>query len=93
ALPAEDFGGNLSLERADLLDLDLMVWLSFGNDIAERGGPVYQALPVYTEGHEVFVDELGNGADSALSFVTVLSLPYLLDEFVPLTAAAVAGTK
>lgn len=93
ALPAEDFGGNLSLERADLLDLDLMVWLSFGNNIEERGGPVYQALPVYTEGHEVFVDDLGNGADSALSFVTVLSLPYLLDAFMPLAAEAVAGTK
>lgn len=93
ALPAEDFGGNLSLERADLLDLDLMVWLSFGENIEERGGPVYQSLPVYTEGREVFVDDLSEGTDSALSFVTVLSLPYLLDEFVPLVAEAMAGTK
>jgi iron complex transport system substrate-binding protein len=47
--------------------------------------PVLAALPVVREGRALFVD----GTDyDALQFSSVLSLPHLLDEFVPRLAAA-----
>src|SRR5690606_23253679 len=52
----------------------------------------YQALPVHTEGREVLLssyDELAIGG--ATSFVSVLSLPYLLDNLVPMLVAALDG--
>ncbi|NOK63327.1 MAG: ABC-type Fe3+-siderophore transport system, periplasmic iron-binding component [Chloroflexi bacterium AL-W] len=84
----DSFGGNLSTERADLLDLDVVIWLADPAQADEVGGPVYQSLPVHTEGREIFLsnDEPLGGATS---FVSVLSLPYLLDELVPQLAEAV----
>jgi len=49
------------------------------------------SLSVHTEGREVFIDSYGTTLGGATSFVTVLSLPYLLDELVPRLAAAVDG--
>lgn len=79
----KNFGGNISLERVDLLDVDFIVWINIGESLDERGGPVYKTLPVYTEGREMIVDDYGQDVAAATSFVTVLSLPYLLDELVP----------
>lgn len=86
------FGGNLSMERADLLDTDVIIWIDPQEAKGELGGPVYQALPVHTEGREVLLssdDELAIGG--ATSFVSVLSLPYLLDNLVPMLVAALDG--
>lgn len=86
------FGGNLSMERADLLDTDVIIWIDPQEAEGELGGPVYQALPVHTEGREVLLssdDELAIGG--ATSFVSVLSLPYLLDNLVPMLVAALDG--
>ncbi|MEZ4730964.1 MAG: hypothetical protein R3E79_27915 [Caldilineaceae bacterium] len=47
-----EFGGNLSMERADLLDVDVIIWLDAEEAEGELGGPVYQSLPVHTEGRE-----------------------------------------
>ncbi len=86
-IAGDSFGGNLSLERADLLDLDVIIWLAKPTAADEVGGPVYQSLSVHTEGREVFLsnDEPLGGATS---FVTVLSLPYLLEGLVPQLADA-----
>lgn len=86
------FGGNLSMERADLLDTDVIIWIDPQEAEGALGGPVYQALPVHTEGREVLLssyDELAIGG--ATSFVSVLSLPYLLDNLVPMLVAALDG--
>lgn len=86
------FGGNLSMERADLLDTDVIIWIDPQEAEGELGGPVYQVLPVHTEGREVLLssdDELAIGG--ATSFVSVLSLPYLLDNLVPMLVAALDG--
>lgn len=84
----ESFGGNLSIERADLLDLDVVIWLAEPDQADEVGGPVYQSLPVHTEGREVFLSN-NDPVGGATSFVSVLSLPYLLDELVPQLAEAI----
>ena len=87
----DDFGGNISAEKAELLDLDTIIWLDPEDAEGPLGGPVYESLAVHTEGREVFLDSFEDPVGAATSFVTVLSLPYLLDHLVPKLAAAVDG--
>lgn len=89
-IAGEQFYGGLSREQASMLDTDVLVWQS-GSD-AERAeiesDPVLSALPVVREGRSIFIE----GDDyAALQFTSALSLPYLLDSFVPKLAAAVRG--
>lgn len=88
-----EFGGNLSMERADLLDVDVIIWLDPEDAEGELGGPVYQSLPVHTEGREVFLDSYSDPVGGATSFVSVLSLPFLLDELAPQLASAIEGDQ
>lgn len=90
AITGTEFGGNLSLERVDLLDVEAIVWLDAEDGTGPLGGPVYASQAVHTEGREIFLsseDELGG----ATSFVSVLSLPVLLDGLVPQLTAAIDG--
>lgn len=86
-----EFGGNLSMERLDLLDTDVLVWLDAVPGEGIIANPLYAQLPVHTEGREVFMGSSNEPFGAATSFITVLSLPYLLDELVPRLAAAVDG--
>ena len=86
-----EFGGTLSAERADMLDVDVVIWLDADESEGELGGPVYQSLPVHTEGREVYLDSYESPLGGATSFVSVLSLPYLLDGLVPQLADALNG--
>jgi len=93
ALATDEFGFDLSLERLELLDLDALIWLD-----AEDAGDafttnaVYNNLAVHTEGRDVLLDsESPDALGGATSFVTVLSIPFLLDGLVPLLAAAIDG--
>lgn len=87
----EEFGGNLSQERADLLDVDVIVWLDPDDATGPLGGPLYETFRVHTEAREVFLDSFGDPLGAATSFVTPLSLPYLLDGLVPKLTAAIDG--
>lgn len=83
------FGGSISLENTPLIDIDLLIWLSGPENVIEVGGPVYQNLAVHQAGREVFLaDSIDPTLTSATSFVTVLSLHYLIDELTPMLAAA-----
>jgi iron complex transport system substrate-binding protein len=86
-----EFGGNLSLERVDLLNTDVIVWLDAVTGEGPLAAPVYQQLPVHTEGREVFLDSFNDDLGGATSFVSVVSLPFLLDGLVPMLASAVDG--
>jgi len=93
AVTGRQFGGNLSKERTDLLDTDVLIWLV--EDYAEgrakvQADPLYAKLPVKTEGRDIFLQD-GDLDGAATSFVTALSLPFLLDKLVPQLAAAVDG--
>lgn len=89
----DKFGANISKERTDLLDRDAIVWIV--GDVAKDTAKLhkdasYKDLKVVSEGREVFVDETGDYGN-AVSFGTVLSLPYEIERLVPQLAAAVDG--
>jgi iron complex transport system substrate-binding protein len=88
-----EFGANISRERTDLLDTDALVWLvdKYDTDKTKaQADPLYAKLRVKTEGRDIYLEneELLGGATS---FITVLSLPFLLEGLVPQLAAAVDG--
>jgi iron complex transport system substrate-binding protein len=93
AVTGKEFGASISRERTDLLDTDVLVWLvdDYATDKAKiHADPLYAKLKVKTEGRDIFLEneeQLGG----ATSFVTALSLPFLLDGLVPQLAAAVDG--
>ncbi|WP_406317273.1 iron-siderophore ABC transporter substrate-binding protein [Streptosporangium sp. NBC_01639] len=89
----DKFGASISKERSDLLDQDAIVWTV--PDIAKDSDTlhkdkVYKDLQVVKQDREIFINENGDYG-KAFSFVTVLSLPYVLDRLVPQLAAAVDG--
>ncbi|MFB8776779.1 iron-siderophore ABC transporter substrate-binding protein [Streptomyces broussonetiae] len=89
----DQWGANISKERTDLLDQDALVW--FVGDVAKDADKLhkdasYQDLGVVREGREVFVAE-STDYGHASSFITVLSLPYVVERLVPQLSAAVDG--
>lgn len=88
----DDFGGQISEEKLDLLDVDTLVWFDSGGKTERKmaKNPVYAKLPVHRDARDVFVLE-DDRVYEATSFVSVLSMPTLLKEYVPRLAAAVDG--
>ncbi|MGW6906247.1 iron-siderophore ABC transporter substrate-binding protein [Streptomyces sp. NPDC054940] len=87
------FGANISKERADLLDQDAVVWIV--GDVTKDTDKLhkdasYKDLTVVKEGREVFVNETSDYGN-ATSFVSALSLPYVIERLVPQLTAAVDG--
>jgi len=87
----EEFGGQLSAEKVDLLDVGALVWFADPGPAAKIGGNrVYRRLKVHTQGRDIFLAEKG-ALYEATSFISVLSIPLLVDELVPRLAAAADG--
>jgi iron complex transport system substrate-binding protein len=87
-----DFGGTVSNERADLLDVDLILW-DYHSDADRRAigkTPVYSDLSVHREGREVFEKE-SSALYDALSKTSVLSVPVALKLLAPRFEAAIDG--
>lgn len=82
--------GQLSLENADLLDLDAVVWLEEGEIGGDVGGPLYERLGLAAEGREIRLSD-DEVFGQAISFQTVLSYPYLVEELAAQLSAAVDG--
>lgn len=77
----------LSSERFDMIDTDLIVVLTFDPDAAKQAldaNPVWQGLTAVKDGRVLFVPYSDPAIGAALSFNTVLSIPYAIDQFVPL---------
>jgi iron complex transport system substrate-binding protein len=76
-----------------MLNTDVLIWLveKYAPDKAKiQADPLYAKLKVKTEGRDIYLEnEELEGA--ATSFITVLSLPYLLDKLVPQLATAIDG--
>jgi len=91
-LTGDKDGADVSEERLDLLDRELLVWnAGFTPDLPAdlADNPLYQQLEVTREGRDVFlVDKVLSGA---LTWSTVLSLPFALEGLVPMLAAAIDG--
>jgi iron complex transport system substrate-binding protein len=88
----DEFGGQLSEERIDALDVGALVWFADGDRSVEelKREPVYSRLDVRKEGRDVFI-RLKDRVYEATSFPSVLSMPTLVKELVPRLAAAADG--
>jgi iron complex transport system substrate-binding protein len=81
----------ISTEQLSMLDLDVLVWntgSAEGTSDQIRAIPSYQVLDVAKDGRDVFVDD--PIVSGALTWGTVLSLPFAIDALVPQLAAAAA---
>jgi iron complex transport system substrate-binding protein len=87
----DDFGGQLSGEKLELLDVGALVWFANPGPAAKvRENRVYRRLKVRTEGRDIFLPENGELYE-ATSFISVLSIPLLVDQLVPKLVAAADG--
>lgn len=85
------WGGDLSDERVDLLDVDALVMLVEGTGRKDlEANKTFSALSVAQDGRTVFT-EPGDGLYEAFSFLTVLSIGYLVEELAPRMQNAVDG--
>lgn len=85
------FGGNISPEQAEILDVGVLVcFADEGAQQQEIETSLFQSLPVYKEGRTIWL-RTGDDATLPFSFLTALSLPYLLDAFLPRVVAAADG--
>lgn len=91
-IAGDSFYLTISDELIELLDTDVVVWVSTTAD----GPRTIQRLPLrdtmraYQEGREIFLDPL---TSAALSFASPLSLSYALDVIVPGLTAAIDGDR
>lgn len=93
SLIGNKFGANISAERIKVLDQQALVWFPTKGGTAKlQNDPLYKNLPVRTQGRDIFVEEnFDDPLYGATSFVSVLSLPIVLDQLVPKLKAAVDG--
>jgi iron complex transport system substrate-binding protein len=88
----DEFGGQLSDEKVDALDVGALLWFADGDRTLKelKTAPVYSKLAVRKEGRDVFI-RVKDRVYEATSFPSVLSMPILLEELVPRLAAAADG--
>lgn len=83
-IAGDSFYANISNERVDLLDQDLIAILNLqfieGGREALEAEPLFSRLNAVKEGRVVYFDE---DAENALGFSSPLSLPYALDAVMP----------
>lgn len=88
-LAGDQFYTEISAERVDLLDADLLLWdqLSYlpGGRATVEANPLVGRLDAMQDGRALF---LPADLEFAFAFNTVLSLPFLLDGVVPMVEAA-----
>lgn len=85
------FGANIATERMDLIDTDVLVMIidQYAKDRAALNkNPLYADLKVVKDGRDLLI-ETNTPVGAATSFISVLSLPFLLDDVAPRIAAAV----
>jgi iron-siderophore transport system substrate-binding protein len=86
----EAYGESLSAERtSDLDQVGVAVWLDLETEPAVK--KVFEQTATSTEGRWVDISEEDGDYYVAHSFVTPLSIPYLLERYVPQLAAAADG--
>ncbi len=74
----------LSSERLDVMDADRTVWLGTPeSEKAVKADPLYKKTKVHQEKRDLFLPYNSPDIGAALSFNTVLSIPYAIDEVVP----------
>jgi len=80
-LAGDSFYASFSEERLDLLNVDVLVWLTSKEKIESESNLIFRSrMPFYKNGREYFTGDLVGGA---FSFFSYLSVQYLLDEMLP----------
>jgi iron complex transport system substrate-binding protein len=91
-LAGDKDGAPISDERLGLLDRDLLLWnIGFVPEVQDQlaENRLYAGLRVAREGRDLFLtDPVLSGA---LTFSTVLSIPYAIEGLVPQIAATIDG--
>lgn len=87
----DEFYVTLSAERANLLDVDVLVVIAETDAEIEalKTDAVFQQLPAMQDGRVIYV-LWDSDLAGALSFTSVLSLPYAIDELTPQLSEAVS---
>ncbi len=86
----DEFGESLSTERVTDLDrVGVAVWLDYESDPSAR--EVFEQTATEQEGRWFDIAEADGDYYVAHSFVTPLSIPYVLERYVPQLAAAADG--
>jgi iron-siderophore transport system substrate-binding protein len=85
----DKYAAEISSERLDLVDVDRLVFLTSDPSAESRvkADRVYQGLKVARDGRALFVPYAQPPVGAAISFNTVLSIPYAIDQLVPLLTA------
>ncbi|SMD24435.1 iron-siderophore ABC transporter substrate-binding protein [Kibdelosporangium aridum] len=86
----DKFGASISKERVDLLDQSVIIWLAVPKEARTTldNDPLYASLKVAKEKRDIILDETTDMGNAA-SFISVLSLPMLLDNLGPQLAQMV----
>jgi iron complex transport system substrate-binding protein len=92
-LAGDSFYADLSAERLDLLETDVLVWdqISFtegGRETIETE-PLIRRLEVMQEGRVIFLE---GAVEDAFGWNTVLSIPFALDAILQMLERAVGGS-
>jgi iron complex transport system substrate-binding protein len=93
SLIGERDSGQISGEQMMLLDVDVLIF-QVGSEAERRAieeNPIFRRLKVAREGRTIFFTGVDDPLYGALSFSTVLSLPFAVDQLVPRLVAAVDG--
>jgi iron complex transport system substrate-binding protein len=79
---------DLSSERLDVMEADRTVWLGTPDtEKAMKADPLYKKTKVHQEKRDLFLPYDSPDIGAALSFNTVLSIPYAIDQVVPMLEA------
>jgi iron complex transport system substrate-binding protein len=93
---SKDFGWSLSAEKtSDLAGVDTVVWFDYPKSADAGTIALFEETDTFKEGRWFSIDDASEGEAGAYyvatSFVTPLSIPYVLERYVPQLAAAVDG--
>lgn len=93
----KSFGGSISAERTKEIDFDVVVWLASQAEVKKKLGGLYEQTTAFKEGRTIYIpssisDSKENSTyASAFTMVTPLSIPWMIERYVPQLAAAVDG--
>ncbi len=93
-VPSDEFSADISDENLGVIDQGVLFWelgAAEGMRSALEAKPGYPLLDVVKEGRVVYVDD--PVLAGALAHATVLSLPVVIDQIVPMLSAAVKPTE
>lgn len=89
--------GSISAERTKEFDFDVVAWVDSEANVLKTTGDLLKQTKAYRQGREIYVPNNIPGTNkpstyaAAFSMVTPLSLPWMLERYVPQLAAAVDG--